>query len=365
MLSSGANRIRELDFIRGIAIFVVMMMHFRKPTDLPPVLSAVLYPLTFPGSAGVDLFFTLSGFLVGGLLLKEWKETGHVNGRRFLIRRAFKIWPMFYVLLAFHLIVGRHPPESFLWQNFFHLQNYLGTSIAQTWSLAVEEHFYLAAALMIPWLARSKVTPNIFLIGCAFTCVLVLVARTITAMSGELESVFDQTHYRLDSLLAGVMLAGVYWLKPDLWQRIAAQRTVLMLILIATVVWLLLVSSKTALARSIGYTIESIGFCCFIALMLSGVGRFRQTLAFRTLSWIGLNSYGLYLWHSLALMPGALSLDFMSAHGVSNWLACIIGLTIQFSVALTVGHTATKLIEWPFLRMRDRFFATRSGPVPL
>lgn len=102
----------------------------------------VLDALTRPGAtfgwAGVNLFFVLSGFLLGRLVLTEQARTGRFDGRRFTARRLLKLWPVLYVFLAVQAPAGPEPNGSYLWQNALHVQNYAGTSLTHLWSLAVE-----------------------------------------------------------------------------------------------------------------------------------------------------------------------------------------------------------------------------------
>src|ERR1700733_8613286 len=91
----------ELDFIRGIAILMVIDFHGARTFLLAPF--AWMGFANF-GWAGVDVFFVLSGFLVGGLLVKEWKLFGRINSKQFLIRRGFKIWPQYYFFLILMLL---------------------------------------------------------------------------------------------------------------------------------------------------------------------------------------------------------------------------------------------------------------------
>src|ERR1700733_8694882 len=87
----------ELDFVRGVAILLVLVFHYRPHNLL--ITSDILNRVQGSGWVGVDVFFVLSGFLVGGLMMKEWSRTGGVDSLRFLQRRAFKIWPAYYVFL--------------------------------------------------------------------------------------------------------------------------------------------------------------------------------------------------------------------------------------------------------------------------
>ena len=108
----------------------------------------------------MDLFFVLSGFLVGGLLFNELRGRGKLDVPRFLIRRGFKIWPSYYVYLAAVavLMARRSVPglAASLLPNLLNVQNYFGTPLQHTWSLAVEEHFYLALPLLLLWAPRRR-----------------------------------------------------------------------------------------------------------------------------------------------------------------------------------------------------------------
>lgn len=110
------------------------------------------------GWIGVDLFFVLSGFLISGLLFREHRKTGGVRIGRFLARRGFKIYPAFYVMILFTLAVGslfdqRLPLRDVLAELSF-TQNYFGGLWDHTWSLAVEEHFYIGIAALFALLLR-------------------------------------------------------------------------------------------------------------------------------------------------------------------------------------------------------------------
>lgn len=134
-------RLRELDFLRGIAIILVLIRH-----------SYINRFLVNMGWIGVDLFFVLSGYLVSGLLFKEYKRFGEINIKLFLIRRGLKIYPIFYITAIpyiFIKILSNKFSLSHLLGDLFFLQNYvsnLGYLYPAGWSLAIEEHFYLGIA---------------------------------------------------------------------------------------------------------------------------------------------------------------------------------------------------------------------------
>lgn len=355
----------ELDFVRGIAILAVMGFHFRTVHTGYALVDFVEYPLKSFGREGVNLFFTLSGFLVGGLLLRQYAQTGRIGARRFIVRRIFKIWPAYYVLILFHVIAGRHPRDTFLWQNLTHLQNYFGTSIVQTWSLAVEEHFYLFLPALLILLAHFRLRANALIGVMAVLCALVLGARCAVVARGDLQAAFAYTQYRIDSLLFGVLLATFYWMKPEVWRSLAARRGWLVGTVVLLVAWLALATRHVALDESIGFTLQAIGFCALIVLVLEHSGGLRTSWMYRAIAWLGVYSYGIYLWHSLALAPGEFLIREASALGVPPLAAWPVVLGAQFVIAIALGYLTTRAVEFPFLRLRDLLFPDlreRSAP---
>ncbi|CAB3780889.1 O-acetyltransferase OatA [Paraburkholderia ultramafica] len=356
-----AVRAIELDFIRGIAIIAVMGYHFHTVHTSNYLLQIIEYPLKNFGREGVNLFFTLSGFLVGGLLLRQYAETGHIDARRFIIRRIFRIWPAYYVLIVFHMLAGRHPWNTFLFQNLTHMQNYLGTSITQTWSLAVEEHFYLVLPALLLLFARWRLRAWTIVSILTAVCVVVLTARSFAVANGNLEGTFAYTQYRIDSLLFGVILSVIYWMKPGIYHQLAKRKWLLIGSVGVLCAWLAFATPHIALDQSIGYTIQALGFAALIVLTLEYSGSLRSTWVYRGIAWIGLYSYGIYLWHSLALAPGDILIRKVTALGFPPSLVWIVALSAQFALAIAIGYVTTRAIEYPFLRMRNALFPEKRG----
>src|SRR5215218_7268032 len=211
---SREGRRLDLDVVRGLAIVLALGWHFSGDLSGNAILDVLTWPGHMFGWAGVDLFFVLSGFLLGRLVLTEQARTGRFDGRRFTARRLLKLWPVLYVFLAVQAIAGPEPWTSYLWQNALHVQNYAGTSLSHLWSLAVEEHFYLALALLFPLFARRKGSPRTL----AAILVGVLVAALALRFWGAMDGVSDvrlqwRTHFRVDGIAAGLLLAliSVHW----------------------------------------------------------------------------------------------------------------------------------------------------------
>ena len=172
-MKPGSSRNLQLDVLRGVAVLLVFGRHLElpEPDGLAGIAARVWFRI---GWLGVDLFFVLSGFLIGGLLLTEHARHGRIDVGRFLIRRGLKIYPAYLVFIGYLVCMpllkvalrGDDPVPvlaaqwQLYWPNLLFLQNYIGTNPAgHTWTLAVEEHFYL----LLPWLlvalaARHRMT---------------------------------------------------------------------------------------------------------------------------------------------------------------------------------------------------------------
>jgi peptidoglycan/LPS O-acetylase OafA/YrhL len=361
LLSSAPNlkqRNSELDFVRGIAILMVMAHHFGLAPVGHPVLRALQTPGNLMGQTGVDVFFVLSGFLVGGLLLKEYKRTGAIQAKRFLLRRGLKIWPAYYFYILIQVIVRKHPLNSFLLPNLLHLQNYLGSSLLHTWTLSIEEHFYLLLALVMAYMA-SRHWPADRMLK-VFLCVIgaVIVLRCITVYAGW-PGAFTYTHDRLDSLLFGVVLATLFHFFPEKFDRIASHKWILAGITVVAVAFFAFFSNPN-IRDSIGFTALYLGYGAFLLLIYRHSGRFKEWRVYKWIAAIGLYSYGIYLWHNSIRDP----LTHLSQHlpDAIRWPSLTIA---EYAAAIFIGVVSTLLIEWPFLRIRDRMFPDKTTPVPV
>jgi peptidoglycan/LPS O-acetylase OafA/YrhL len=348
----------DLDFLRGVAILSVIGLHLELPDTHYRILSLLMDPFKQMGGRGVDLFFVLSGFLVGGLLLKEYRDTGLVNGRRFLIRRAFKIWPAYYVFILFNAIARHHPLHTFLVANLLHLQNYLGSSLSQTWSLAIEEHFYIVLALFLTWATWKRLSATRLLQVLGGMCIVALLLRSNDALHGRLSAAFNHTQNRMDSLLYGVMLATLYWLMPEKFAALTRRKWPLIVATICTFALMYWLPTYPVLDRSIGYTVVALGMAAFISLLFTHGSAINGWLPYRLIAWVGLYSYGIYLWHSVLRQPSKILLSRL--HIASDPTAWIVSAVVQVGGSIALGYVMSRIVEFPFLYVRDRLFPAKT-----
>lgn len=311
-------RIPELDGLRGAAIFLVLLYHygFLTPAAGSGVLAGVQSAFAI-GWAGVDLFFVLSGFLIGGILLDSRESPRYFS--TFYLRRFFRIIPLYYAWIGIYFVLTLSPlylpfvsmgaaPEKwrtvpvylFFVQNFTkNLHSPLGTSwLSQLWSLAVEEQFYLLMPLAVRFLPRR------WLVALLFVAIFgAPIARLIVfKLSASHAAQYMLTPCRADALSMGVLLA-VVWRNAS-WKALILDRRAVLLALTAVLgAGVLLLDYKDASPYSFGMTVYGLSIIdVFFACLLSTVLFFPDGLAGAACRWpvlreIGRVSYCMYVIH--------------------------------------------------------------------
>jgi peptidoglycan/LPS O-acetylase OafA/YrhL len=363
------TRIPELDCLRGIAILLVLGRHILFiPDELPLFSKHLLLAWREVGWIGVDLFFVLSGFLVSGILFAEYQERGTVSITRFLIRRALRIYPPFYLLLIFSIPTALYfeipRPLSIraLIGEIFFLQNYIGPLWDQTWSLAVEEHFYLLLASIIFVLLRShskRKNPFSFIqqmIG-VVACMLLLlrVLMSYSCPVGDSTSTFGYSHLRIDSLFMGVYLAYLFHFQREaLTIFVTRFRFLLLPFGLSTVlVPLLFPLTESRFSYSFGFTWLYLGFAAVLLWCIYSQMIIRNRLVkyLTPLARIGRNSYSIYLWH---MMVYALTALIWSPN--AGLYTFYFQTTAYMMGSILVGSIMANIVEVPTLRFRERYF---------
>jgi peptidoglycan/LPS O-acetylase OafA/YrhL len=356
----GVKREIELDFIRGIAILLVLIFHYQSRNEL--VSNAFLQRIQSFGWVGVDVFFVLSGFLVGGLMLREWKVTGRIDAVRFLKRRGFKIWPGYYLFLFVAAIIHVRPFKSFFWQNLVNIQNYVPSSLSHTWSLAVEEHFYLLLAGLMVLAVRRHWKVSTLLTGCVITALLVEALRAFLILTGR--HFFFYTHARVDALLLGVSLSILRHFYPERFAMLQRRRILLCLVVAAALLALYFDTDAIPVPQMMRspFLITIVDYASVALLLLLYHPGGKHWMPYRIVAKIGIFSYGIYLWHVSVLRP----VDFVLPH-LPGALRAVTSTFLPYVLAIGLGVAATKMVELPFLRLRERTVpaAIPEPPIPV
>jgi len=361
---SSKSRLVGLDVLRVFAVVLVMGRHMSDPPpSWPSGVRTFLALWQLGGWVGVDLFFVLSGFLVSGLLFAEFKAHGRISPLRFYARRAWKIYPPYFVMLAVSVALilaqgGKFERIQLVAEVLF-FQNYQLGLWNHTWSLAVEEHFYLLLPIVFVVVAyatarRTRSLRPILLVGAAVAvCSLVLrldAANRVREFSPHTH-VFA-THLRLDSLFFGVMLSYAYNVHRDRFVRVLGPwRVPLMLgglLLLAPAFLLRLETSP--LLYTVGFTVLYLasGMLMMGALLCDG----RKSRVLGAVAAAGASSYSIYLWHMPWLAFGVPWLERLAG----GPLPYGVGIGLYLAGSIAVGMVMARLVEVPALRLRDRHF---------
>ena len=271
---------------------------------------------------GVDLFFVLSGFLIGGMLLDNRRAPGSCVA--FYMRRAFRILPLYWLLLAIGMSQMTLPVWEYLafGQNFGWLLAPERSVLEVTWSLAVEEQFYLFLPLLV-WLMPVRHL-TIVLWGCILAAPL-----WRWGLSSVTEAGLGMLPCRLDALMGGVLAA--VWIRGGgrPWWPAAAVGIVLV---------------DFALSRGVSYSLVAL----VSVVMILASARRELPLSLRPLAWLGLGAYSIYLFHFPVLA---------ACHG-RRWLALPLTIALAW---LTWRYIEAPLIG--YARRRWRYGGGAAVPV--
>jgi peptidoglycan/LPS O-acetylase OafA/YrhL len=360
-ITPSINRSAPLDALRALAVLLVLGGHF---PETPAGWKGAPKPAWMElwercGWIGVDLFFVLSGFLVSGLLFREYGRFGEIRYGHFLARRGFKIYPAFYFMLGTLLLYSAHMGRPsvgwpvFLSEMFF-VQNYGPSLFPHTWSLAIEEHFYLLLPLLLLAVRGKKDRafsrlPQLF-IGVAVLALGARIGTTLT-LDFRYKTHLFPTHLRIDSLLFGVLLSWATHFMPEVLENVWTRFRWLFAIAAAA-----LVAPVLCLQIGNGWYLQTIGLTgLYIASGVLLMFALRWKSTWPPLAFIGAYSYSIYLWH--------IPVRFFGLAWVPSNAAPLTRSAAYLASAIVFGIVAAWVVERPFLALRDRLFPTRSQSV--
>lgn len=345
-----ARRDAGLDLLRAMAIFMVIVYHViqMSPRPMPDLMR-----LATIGEHGVDLFFVLSGWLIGGLYWREQERYGNVQIMRFWLRRWFRTIPPYLVALGVSWIAvyfTRH--ESFDLGYLVFLQNYYESIpfFLVSWSLCVEEHFYffLPLLLLTPSL-HGVIRTHVLFVTMVFIVPICRWWESKNGVVGVFGFHHTATHLRMEGLILGFWLSYMHATSPDLWNMV--RRAVPGIIGCAALAIIVIVNVGGEWRYRIEPSVLSVGIAGVLIKMSGGT---RQRFALLPI-WkpVALASYSLYLTHPLMIHVARKLMEKMPALHWSVYFPVVLVLTAGCGVVFYWS------VERPSILARDRWIPRR------
>lgn len=360
---NSAHRYAHIDALRALAVSIVVVGHAGVAS--------------MPGDAGVTIFFVISGFIITHLLLRERESTGGFSIRRFYFRRALKLAPPFAALIIVPTLIyaiwngiswtafASQILFTYNWAQIF-LPDIAwlilpGSNV--TWSLAVEEQFYILFALIwMVFVGKKWWRPAIIVLSCAAIVAANLIRVDIYSAGEASVRIVRGTDTRMDSIAWGILAALVYKLWRDgqhhqLMRWIGQPWT----IAVASALFMMTFAVPgEGFSQTWRYTVQSVIVAVVILYGLTAApGRVSRIVgrisASKVVTVIGLSSYSIYLVHDVL---------FQALHDVAQALPPVLGEGIVFVVGVAAGIASYYLIERPVLALKTRMENRGKGESP-
>lgn len=343
--------IPALDGLRAMAILLVVFCHVQ--IFMHPLSGRAARFCTDMAWSGVYLFFVLSGYLIGSLILSEVDRTGQLEVKAFWARRALRTWPMYFLALAanyWHVTQSGIPATPPLWNFLTFTQIFFRNSyFIESWTLSVEEQFYFVLPLFFVVILRVGGRKSV-----AAACVAVIAASYLVRM---------RTGYKLhpattfDALFLGVLIAELQIRRSRIFaflrrypDALYGAGTVLLYVLFTRF-------GVAGLRQFQGFLATAFGLMLIAALNPAGLGS--RILALRIWRPIAISSYSTYLAHMFVIRALAGAVD---ARNVAAYPWTIFAAAV--AVTLAAGWVVYAVIEKPTLRLREAIAPRRGSASP-
>lgn len=348
--SHSISRIQGLDGLRGLSIALVLVAHAG-------------FGHLVPGGFGVTIFFFISGFIITSLLLKEFSEANSISLREFYIRRAFRILPVLFVYLActtayiFWVTREIDAPQLvaalLFYYNYYFLwfDPHVGEfgkfhPYSIVWSLAVEEHFYLAFPVLLCVFIRRL---RLLLLILCLACLAALVWRAYLVFGVGLEGlpysrIYKATDTRFDAIVFGVVFAisrHLFGVRVMHWTSGRGSLVLGLLLLLVS-----LIIRNENFRESLRYTLQGVGLFVLFGGVLSSSAIASRVLSNHIFLYLGKISYSLYLWHWFV---------YVVMQRIWDPNDSVLAACFMILISILISHVSQIYIEKPALGWRAQF----------
>ena len=364
----------ELDSLRFFAFLAVFAFHASLLLETSPGIQK----LFDAGFFGVNLFFALSAYLITQLLLRERLRTGTVGVKYFYVRRALRIWPLYF----FFLFVAYLPSswwtsfgigKPYFIAYFLFVGNLAGIFLgypvslfAHLWSVSIEEQFYL----LWPWVVRRASAKGLTWIAAGLLVVAVLTRSVDLLVGATWHTIAFGTFSRLDAIAVGVVLGALprsRLPKFSLTARVLVALAGMLSWLLVARCFPIMEAQPAVIPTVVGYPLAALGCAAFLVATLHAGEAGARFLSNRGLIYLGRISYGLYVYHWPALL--IVKLWYYSLvraawlPGLFSWSGQVAFLSMGALVTFVAASASYRWLEAPFLRLKGRFTYVESRPV--
>ena len=350
----------ELDALRFFA-FLAVFMHHALPREaqlylnkgFSPAVTEWLLAAKEAGAFGLDLFFALSAYLITELLLREYANRGSFSVSAFYVRRALRIWPLYFTFLALTVFVipAIIPAEKFGWMYIISFALFFGNWVCAAmgipfsvagplWSISIEEQFYIGWPLLLRLFGMGRIKQLAIAM-----LLLAVVTRVLLAFGGvEHPGVWCNTIARLDPIALGAILAfALKGRAPEIRNPV---RVVMCVGALAS--WWLIAKylEHDGPTSVVTFGVSAVASVVLLTAVLRTEAPLLRVPPLSWIVYLGRISYGLYVFHLFALafvMQFAISLGFE------------VRILLSFLLTVALAAVSYKLLEQPFLKLKKRF----------
>jgi peptidoglycan/LPS O-acetylase OafA/YrhL len=368
--ATATRRVHGLDTLRALAVTLVVLHHYVLFVSDAPTFGWV----GEVGWVGVDLFFALSGYLIGNQIFAAMKRPGGFSLKHFYARRLLRTLPNYWVVLALYFLwpaFRGDAPLLPLWKYVSFIQNFAlepGSAFSHSWSLAIEEQFYmlLPAVALLGALCGGSIRLAWAGIVLAFVAGMLVRAHLwqdlVEHSNYKLYFYFKFIYYsslcRFDELLAGVALALLRNHHPGAWGRLTRQGNLMGLagLAVCAVAFCLFVENRYGFMITVfGFPLLALGFSLLIVSAVSE-GSVLRSVRVPGAGPLALWSYAIYLLHKQVCVLGA---RWMATHG--HGAESPVTIVAMLALSVFTGWLLYKLVETPFMTLRERYVPSNAA----
>lgn len=315
------------------------------------------------GGIGVTFFFVLSGFLITYILMYEKDTKGKIALKNFFLRRILRIWPLFYLMIAFaylspyildalHLNSSDEGYQPHFWTSVFFGENYRmmwtdtfpdGAPLRVMWTICIEEHFYILWGLIFYFISQERIP--IFIIGSIIVANIMRLIYTHFGIS-HLDVFTHLDYFAFGAIPAYIMMQKKSYM--EVIGRVPIYMKYILLAVTAAAVFIL----PNIIDKEMTTTIFPIVLCpLFSVVILFTLGKHPIHISDDLwISKLGIYTYGLYLYHTIIIL---LMMKILETHSLESWFVLAISSLL---ITIVVSMISYAVFEKPFLKLKKYFY---------